>query len=261
MMETPVTFKSSGEQIVGMLHLPERRRGRVPGVVFFHGFTGTKVEPHRMFVKMARALAEAGIASLRFDFRGSGDSAGDFSQMTVSSEIRDAETALAWMRQRVEIDPKRVGVLGMSMGGMIAALLLGRDPKIAVAVLWAPVSHPKQSRDKRLTPEGRKQLETMGLVDDRGNAVGKEFLDDIVRHQPLAAIARTRAPVLLIHGDEDETIPVFASHAYEAALKKARRAVAKHIIKGAGHTFSSLAWETELLAISLGWFRCNLGCA
>ena len=58
-MEKPIVFKSQGQQIIGVVHMPERRKGKVPAVVFFHGFTGTKVEPHRIFVKMARALARA----------------------------------------------------------------------------------------------------------------------------------------------------------------------------------------------------------
>ena len=78
-METPVVFDSKGQQIVGMLHVPNGR-GRFPGALLLHGFTGTKTESHRMFVKLSRRLAEHGIASLRFDFRGSGDSAGEFEE-------------------------------------------------------------------------------------------------------------------------------------------------------------------------------------
>ena len=95
-METPVTFDCKGQQIVGMLHLPEGR-GRVPAALLMHGFTGTKVESHRLFVKISRALAEHGIASLRFDYRGSGDSAGDFEEMTIRSEIADALEAVRFL--------------------------------------------------------------------------------------------------------------------------------------------------------------------
>src|SRR2546426_5960176 len=65
-----------------MIHRPERARARRggPGVVLFHGFTGDRMESHWLFVKCSRALALAGIASLRFDFYGSGESEGEFSE-------------------------------------------------------------------------------------------------------------------------------------------------------------------------------------
>ena len=69
-----------------ILHLPTARDASCPAVAFFHGFTGTKVEPHRIFVKTARELAAIGFYVLRFDFRGCGDSAGDFSEMTIGGE-------------------------------------------------------------------------------------------------------------------------------------------------------------------------------
>lgn len=257
-MERPVLIKSSGQRMVGILHVPERRRGRVPAVVLFHGFTGTKVEPHRIFVKMARALCGAGMAVLRFDFRGSGDSEGDFSMMTISGELKDARAALRFLRTRPIVDPGRVGVLGLSMGGLVAAEMLGEDPRLRAGVLWSPVSHPDRLLEARMTPEARRELRQMGFVDDRGNAVGKPCLDDMLRHRPLEAITRTRAPVLLLQGDQDETVPPEASKAYEAALKKAGRTVIRKNIRGADHTFSSLAWETQVLALSLEWFRCHL---
>jgi uncharacterized protein len=258
-MEEPVVFKVNGQQVVGMLHLPDARKERVPGVVFFHGITGTKVEPHRIFVKTARALAAAGIAALRFDFRGSGDSAGEFSCMTVTGEVKDARAALAFLRKRKEIAPARIGIVGLSMGGAVAAEILGEDPAIRCAVLWSPVAKFERLIRMHMPPTGRRQLKQMGVVDDRGNAVGKSFFDDSLRHQPLKAIARTRAAVLLIHGSEDQAVPVRASREYEAALRKAGRAVVRHVVKGADHTYNSLAWETEVIALTLGWFTCNFG--
>ncbi len=258
-METPIVFRVSGQQVVGMLHRPDRRKGRVPAVVFFHGFTGTKVEPHRIFVKAARALAAAGIAALRFDFRGSGDSAGEFSRMTVTGELKDARAALAFLRKQKGIDPARIGVVGLSMGGAVAAEILGEDPAIRAAVLWSPVASFERLIRRHMPPNGRRQLKQMGVVDDHGNAVGKAFLDDSLRHRPLKAIARTRAAVLLIHGSDDLAVPVLASREYEAALRKARRAVVRHIVKGADHTYNSLEWETPVVALTLGWFTCNFG--
>lgn len=257
-METPVVFKSRGQQVVGMLHVPEQRRKRGPAVVMLHGFTGTKVESHRMFVKMARSLARAGIAALRFDFRGSGDSAGEFSTMTISGEIEDARAALKFIRRHPLVDPARAGVLGLSMGGMVAAMILGEDKRIPVAALWAPVAHPRVQVAKKMTPEARKQLKQMGCTDYGGLAVGRGFIDDIVRHQPLKAIRGTAAAVLLVHGELDETVPVRASEDYEDALEAADKAVVTHVVKGADHTFAALPWETEVIGLTLEWFRCNL---
>lgn len=258
-MEKPVVFKSQGQQIIGVLHMPERRKGKVPAVVFFHGFTGTKIEPHRIFVKMARALASAGIASLRFDFRGSGDSEGDFSKMTISGESKDAVEAFRFMRNQPGVDARRVGVLGLSMGGAVAALTLGRDPKIPVAALWSPVVDLADSKKRKMRPGDREQLRQMGVIDHGGNAVGRCFLEDLACHNPLKAITKTRAAVLIVHGDNDETVPVAAAHTYEKALKKAGKAVAKHIVAGADHTYNSLAWETQVIGLTLEWFRCVLG--
>lgn len=259
-MEKPVVFKSCGQQIVGMLHVPARARGRVPAVVFFHGFTGTKVESHQLFVKMARALEQAGIASLRFDFRGSGDSAGEFSKMTVTSELKDARAALKYLRSRPFVDPRRVGILGLSMGGMIAAITLAQEPAIRTAVLWAPVADPALQVRRRMNmhPHARKQLKDMGVADQGGNAVGAPFVQEMMRCKPLRAIRHSRASVLLIQGTRDRTVPPRCARDYEDVLKKRKRHVERYMLKGADHTFSSLGWETQAIALTLHWFRCHL---
>lgn len=255
-MEIPVVFKSQGRQVVGMLHMPVRRKGQIPVVVFFHGFTGTKVESHRIFVKMARVLAGVGIAALRFDFRGAGDSEGDFSSMTLSGELKDARAALRFVRTLPQVDKTRIGVLGLSFGGAVAALLLGKDPGILAAALWSPVTRPDDMIRRNTTRVTVRQLKEMGCVDYGGNAVGKAFLEDAPKYQPLKAITKTRASILLVHGDADEKVPVKSSHECEAVLKKAGRTVVKHIVPGADHTYKSLAWETQVIELTLEWFRC-----
>ena len=73
MPEILVAFTNHNQQLVGMLHIPDAP-GPHPTVIFYHGFTGDRVENHFIFVKMARMLAKAGFVAMRFDFRGSGES-------------------------------------------------------------------------------------------------------------------------------------------------------------------------------------------
>ena len=124
-IEQSVEFlTSAGKTLRGVLHLPAAApRDPAPAVVLFHGFTGNRMESHWMFVKCSRALAQAGVASLRFDFYGSGESDGEFRQMTLRGEIADGRAAVAFLRTQKGIDPKRVGLQGLSLGGAVAATL------------------------------------------------------------------------------------------------------------------------------------------
>ena len=258
MKEKPITFKVDGEQVVGMLHQPVKRKGKCPAVVCFHGFTGSKTESHRLFVKMARMLAEAGVVCLRIDFRGSGDSEGDFSQMTIAREVEDARAALKFLRAVPGVDQKRVGILGMSMGGMVSAYILGSDKNIRTAVLWAPVGNPRRLVGGRLNEQTLTQLATMGVADMDGWAVGQAFVDEMLGLDPLQPITRVKGPVLILHGDNDEAVPLNETKAYVEALKRAGKKVQYHIVHGADHTFNSLPWETETLAMTFDWFRTML---
>ena len=121
-MEIAIEFRNRrGKRLRGMIHKPGTGARRVPGVVFFHGFTGDRMESHWIFIKCARALAKAGIAALRFDFYGSGESDGEFREVTLQSEIADAKSAVNFFRKQKGIDGGRLGICGLSMGGAVAA--------------------------------------------------------------------------------------------------------------------------------------------
>lgn len=255
--ELPIVFRSEGQQVVAMLHLPAGK-GPFPAVAFLHGFTGSKSESHRIFVQLARALAGAGVASLRMDFRGSGDSEGEFSQMTVAGEVADARAALRHLRRRRDIRFDCLGLLGMSMGGMVASLVAAGDPALRAIVLWNPVADPKALRDRRYTESSQAQLAAMGVVDWYGWAVGAAFLSELESLDPLGAAARVAAPVLIVQASEDQTVPRGEAEMYREARERAGRPVSLYSVEGADHTFSSLAWTAEAMAASLAWFGCHL---
>ncbi len=257
MIEKPVTFKSERQQIVGMWHQPDGQ-GPFPAVLFLHGFTGNKAEAHRLFVQQARALALAGIASLRFDFRGSGDSEGEFSEMTVARERADAVAALRWLERKDAVDPKRIGLLGMSMGGMIAAFTIAAYPRFRAAALWNPVGYPAALRARRRTPESDAQLREYGVANNGGYAVGAAFLAELDGLDPVSALAPTRTPVLIVGGTGDETVPITDARAYADAIRAHNGVCVLHEIEGADHTFTAFPWQTECYAATLAWFRDRL---
>lgn len=252
-MEKPVTFECKGQQIIGMLHLPEGN-GKFPAALLLHGFTGHKSETHRLFVKLSRALARHGVASLRFDFRGSGDSAGNFEDHTIRSEIADALEALKFLSRQKRVDSRRLALIGLSMGGAVAAFVAGREKnRIKSLVLLAPVAEGPGILDDLSTPEAVSSLAQTGITDYNGNLVGVAFIRQFAEMKPVRELAKGDAPVLIVHGAKDETVPVQHADMYERAAHAAKRVVKKIIIPGADHTFNKHVWEQRVITETVDW--------
>lgn len=246
---------SQGKTLRGMVHLPAGApNDRAPGVVLFHGFSGDRMESHWLFVKFSRALAKAGIASLRFDFCGSGESDGEFREMTLRGEVADGRTAVAFLRSQAEIDPQRVGLLGLSLGGTVAAAL-APGVKAKVLVLWSAVAHTARLRDLMKTYT-KKIPGKPGAIEYDAHEINPRLEEDLLKVEPIRHVARFHGPTLIVHPENDDTVPV--SHArdfFQAARSEVKDLV---IIPGADHVFTSVPWETEVMARSLDWFRHHL---
>lgn len=238
MMEKQVAFKSGGEKIFGILHLPEQLPA--PGVVMCHGFTGTKVEPHRIFVDNARELARNGMAVLRFDFRGSGDSAGEFRDMTVGREIADAQAAVDFMCRRKEVDASRIGLMGLSMGGCVSACVAGRDARIKALVLWSAVGNMERVFEWMIEPFGKKKQ----IADFDGLELRRGFFEELPRIKPLEEVKCYPGPALVIHGANDTIVPVSDAYDYAAVLGKQGKL---KLIKDADHVFASIPWKKKVI--------------
>jgi pimeloyl-ACP methyl ester carboxylesterase len=251
-MQKAVEMVSQGLTLRGMLHMPDERKGNVPAVILFHGFTGNKMEPHFIFVKLSRMLEKKGIASIRFDFGGSGESDGDFMNMTLSGEIRDAHNILDYTQTLDGIDAGRIGAIGLSMGGAVASALAGeRNDEIKCLCLWAPAGNIGKLLTSALSENDISLLRKNGCLNHGGFLMGVDFVDDIVRLNIFETAGKFQKNVLILHGDNDIKVPISTSKVYLEHY--AGRAELK-VINGADHTFNSFKWEKEVLDSTVDFF-------
>lgn len=142
--EEDVTYenKPAGIKIAATLTLP-RGKGRFPAVLLITG-SGQQdrdetILGHKPFLVLADYLTRRGIAVLRADDRGiGGTSAGDLMNATTADFAQDVTVGVRYLKSRKEIDPKRIGLLGHSEGGIIAPIVAARNPRdVAFIVMLA----------------------------------------------------------------------------------------------------------------------------
>jgi alpha/beta superfamily hydrolase len=255
-MQKAVEIQSRGLTLRGMMHIPDGISGKIPMICIFHGFTGNKMEPHFIFVKLSRMLEKKGIASVRFDFGGSGESDGDFIDMTISKELEDAENILDYVKSLEFVDTKRIGITGLSMGGAVASMLAGdRRDDIRSLCLWAPAGNMADIVTYGMKKEEIDVVKRNGYRDVGGLLVGSDFLNDVFSLDIYKRAAEFDKNVLLIHGDKDPTVPLAASEKYLEVYET--RAVL-HIVEGADHTFNNKNWEDEAIEYTIGFFEGEL---
>lgn len=130
-------------RLKAIIQKPEMKQGeRCPMVIFCHGFSGTKDGP--MFELIADTLQAHGIASIRFDFNGHGESEGEFKDMTVPNEIEDAKKVVEYVRDLRYVS--ELAIVGHSQGGVVASMTAGQlseelgEPAFKAVALMAPAA-------------------------------------------------------------------------------------------------------------------------
>ncbi len=196
-----------GNGIVGVLNQPVGAE-KAPAVLMLHGFGSQKDEVGNMYKNLASALAEKGVASLRIDFRGFGKSDGDTGAASADTMVEDARTAYEYLKTVPSIDPKRIGVLGFSLGGGIAVIDAAQHPDgYKSMVTWSSVGDMAKDFLEELGQEAFDTAAAKGVVGlDLGwrtIVLKKDFFDSLKRYD-LAALAKEYPGAYLgIAGDQD----------------------------------------------------------
>ena len=267
--ESDISFSNEGQTIIGTLAMPAGE-GPFPVALLLHGFTGTRHElpvvgtEDTMFSRAARWLGERGVASLRIDFRGSGESEGAWEDTSFSGQISDAIAALDYMETLEGADGGRMSILGLSQGGLVAAATAGRDARVSNLILWSAVSNPVMSYGILLGYDnllagaafGDEAL-TIMLPWGVETALKGPFFEDIFLVDPVAEIAGYAGPLLAITGARDTTVTP-QPHAGQVFLDYHEGAEALVVLDG-DHVLDVLAGVSEVideaLAYSLAWLQ------
>src|SRR6266700_2272007 len=165
--EEEILFANASAKIslAGTLTLPPGK-GPFPAAILLSGSgphdRDESLVGHRPFLVLADHLTRKGIAVLRFDKRGIGKSTGDYTNATTADFASDAEAVLAYLKTRKEIDPKKIGLIGHSEGGMIAPMVATRSNEVAWIVLLAG---PALKGEDTLLLQSELILKTAGVND------------------------------------------------------------------------------------------------
>ena len=148
-----VSIENDGRQVPAVITLP-KGEGPFPAVVMNHGHGGSKDE-NVGFGGVAAALAEAGIASVRMDFPGCGDSTEPFTKNTLTNMKSDSNASLAYLLANYPIDADKLGIMGYSMGGRLALEIVSeKENPYKAVVLLSAAANPGEESIAGILPAG-----------------------------------------------------------------------------------------------------------
>lgn len=206
-----VECKRDSYTLRGMMHVPEGADAehKVPMAIILNGFTADRCDSYFINVAVSRILCDAGIACVRFDFMGSGESDGDFQDMSILTETADTEAVLRFVQHLDFVDTGRIAIQGLSQGGMVAFLVAARHPdELACISTWSPalVIHDC-CKNRDLMGVSIQNIEETGWVDFHGIKLGKQYYLDGISCDVYKEAARYHGPVQIVHGIDDPIVP------------------------------------------------------
>jgi len=224
-----------------------------PVIIMCHGFTGDKSESGR-FETAAEAFNKNGYNVLNFDFSGSGES--DDDSLTVAKQVDDLESAIKYIQNK---GMNNIALLGLSLGGLVSLKVYNKQ--IKTMVLWAPVTDKiNYSWDKRYSKQELEELGEKGYITLTKNRkwrakmiIDRQMLKDREEVDQESLCSRIKCPVLIVHGDRDDRVPLQDS---KNAIKYLPRKSKLEIIKGADHQFQDKLGE--FIDLSVSWFKTYL---
>jgi len=230
-----LTLRGARGKLAAVMVTPELQKGeKCPMVIICHGFMGNKNEA---FLKnISDKLCEKGIASIRFDFNGHGESEGDFQQMTVLNEIEDAHAVYNYVKSLSTVSD--IGICGHSQGGVVASMTAGQlhDGIDAVALL-APAAVLREDAIRgTLMGQTYNPLDPPEYVEIfGGKKAGHDYLYTSARLPIYTTARQFQGPACMVHGTGDTIVPYTYSLRYHEIWPNSE----VHLLDGLDHIFST----------------------
>ena len=251
-----VTVTNGARAVPATVVLPDGD-GPFPAVVMNHGHGGGRQEGGG-FERLAKALADAGIATIRMDFPGTGDSKEPFTEGTLSNMVSDSNASLAYLLANYPVDANRLGILGYSQGGRVALTIAqaADNPYKAVGLLAPSANWGKElalffagseAEYDRLYAEASSDKGYADYTTQYGQQqqLSKAWFDELLESRPLDGIGAYKGAMLVVHGDKDTVIPPAQNEAVIAAYP----AGSIVLVPGADHGYGFYSDQPDVSAL------------
>lgn len=273
--EQAVFIDNGDYKVPGILVKPKSIAGtKIPVLVLLHGTASQKNEVGGLYQRLAQDLAEAGYASLRIDFAGTGDSPVDYRFYNLTGAARDTKSALDFLAAQTDIDSSRMGLVGFSQGGLIAQLVAAKDTRIKSLVAWSSVAGNGIGAFQFFFDEYYKEAKANGFAvvkfPWRAEPLnfGLQWFDEISKNTSLDGMKNYHGNLLAIAGSADTLVPYSSSVNLVNAVNSKQAQFT--LIKNADHMFNVLGSSNanglaedqstaeELLVLTVSWVGRNL---
>lgn len=210
-MEKKIFIKKDKYEIPAIFTYP-KEKGNYPVVILCHGTASNKNEVGDMYVMLANQLIKAGIASIRFDYAGCGESKALPQELTFFGEVEDTYEIYKYLLDCDMVDSSKIGILGLSQGARIMAELFKIVPELRFGISWSGACQSNEGLfeewHKNYYNEAIKNgYAVVPMTWGENLIISKEWFDDIKKSTPLEGFKNYKGPILAIAGVEDDIIP------------------------------------------------------
>jgi len=254
----PLVIQSNGMYMQANLHVPPSlgEGKRCAAVALLHGLSGDRNEAYGLFVKTAAELALKDMIVIRFDSRGAGETGGSTLEITIETLLEDLHAVVEYLRQHPQVDSGRLGLLGLSMGGLVSACLTGQRDDIAALCLWEAPLDLMFTMTRLLGPHTVKSVHTKGYVQAGTIQLGPGFFDTLEGLDAAELVRDYDRPVLIVHGTADNVVPLETANQWRRSFTKTEAEV--FLVEGGDHAFTRDSWSWPAITRTTDWFSEKL---
>lgn len=257
-------IRGSENKPIGMdIHIPGKSADKVPFIIFSHGFKGFK--DWGTFNRIAEWFAEKGFGFIKFNFSHNGVTQASplefvdleaFAQNTFSREMEDLGSVIDFVLSdkfisEHNLDSDKLFLVGHSRGGSISILKAAEDKRVKKLVTWGAVNDLGKSWTSDFVKKWKKagQIEVLNSRTGQQMPLNYSLYEDYQKHLDKlyiqSAVIKINIPFLIIHGRNDETVPVSAAYEMNDWNKDCTEI---YIVEGANHVFGAKhPWDSERL--------------
>jgi fermentation-respiration switch protein FrsA (DUF1100 family) len=235
LMLKPFVLSVENRYICGILHLPHTKNP--PCVITAHGLFSSKDSDK--FISIADYFTTHGLAVIRFDFGGCGESTGSISDTTVSRRLKELTAVVAFARQHPSLSA-RLGLLGSSLGGYVSLMYAAQDQAVKALSVWA-------------APYNLLELRHNIPAEDLLRLKQDFFIDAAQYH--LEPVLSALTFVQIIHGKSDAIVPY--THAQQL-FRRVSHPKELHLIPEGDHSLTGPGDRKMAIEHSLRWFQACL---